>query len=528
MILKKLTQLDHNCQHAYHVFVSTNKLLDLVLCRSHRNEKNTTTKHDGDNISHDYVDQDKKSSFTSQQQQNQCHHQNSDEVTDDNDSKKLPRPTFGLGNDPLLVFAVLFSALVHDVDHTGTNNIFLVKEGHPLAILYNDQSVAEQRSVAVAFSLLLGTGRVGNRFHALRNVLFATEVDENPILSHRCKEYRRFRRTVIDLVLCTDIGSSERIQIAKSRYKEAFDEKERTAVFTRRQEHYYGCETVDQKLERIGLQREANLASKSRNDDATIRDGNKEQFGFRRGVNYNCNNNGNNSRTAVMDLTKRNESNQNSNQFASPIEVTDMSTQIIQTGESLRAGLLMEYNSSSTSGEEEDDDSINHDCDASPYTPSVNFSSELRSEDTTKQPRSFSTPFISQSMRSKSDILPRRNSLYSKCFVRGHSVKLGIRTALDLSGNTIQTFSSRKRVKGVAAAFRNFATSSGEIEDPNRGSSSRRVGPSTGSNVSGRNGLEIKKDGYTERNNRERLSSSKLWRALILMALVKSKIKRIT
>ena len=106
---------------------------------------------------------------------------------------------------------------------------------------------------------------------------------------------------------------------------------------------------------------------------------------------------------------------------------------------------------------------------------------------------------------------------------RGHSVKLGIRSALDLSGNTIQTFSSRKRVKGVAAAFRNFATSSGEIEDPNRGSSSRRVGPSTGSNVSERNGLEIKKDGYTERNNRERLSSSKLWRALILMALVKSK-----
>ena len=194
-----------------------------------------------------------------------------------------------------------------------------------------------------------------------------------------------------------------------------------------------------------------------------------------------------------MDLTKRNESNQNSNQFASPIEVTDMSTQIIQTGESLRAGLLMEYNSSSTSGEEEDDDSINHDCDASPYTPSVNFSSELRSEDTTKQPRSFSTPFVSQIMRSKSDILPRRNSLYSKCFVRGHSVKLGIRTALDLSGNTIQTFSSRKRVKGVAAAFRNFATSSGEIEDPNRGSSSRRVGPSTGSKLVGAMDSKLKR-----------------------------------
>ena len=71
----------------YHVFVSSNKLLDIVLSHIHRNEKNATTKHDGDNISHDYVDQDKNSSFNPHQQQNQCHHQNSDEVTDNNDSK---------------------------------------------------------------------------------------------------------------------------------------------------------------------------------------------------------------------------------------------------------------------------------------------------------------------------------------------------------------------------------------------------------------------------------------------------------
>ena len=63
---------------------------------------------------------------------------------------------------------MLFSVLVHDVDHTGTNDILLVKEGHPLAILYNDQSVVEQRSVAVAFSLLLGSGRVGNMMHTLK------------------------------------------------------------------------------------------------------------------------------------------------------------------------------------------------------------------------------------------------------------------------------------------------------------------------------------------------------------------------
>ena len=76
----------------------------------------------------------------------------------------------------------------------------MVKEGHPLTILYNEQSVTEQRSMAVAFSLLLGSGRVGNRFHALRNVLFATGIDKNPFLSNCCKEKRRFRRIAIDLV----------------------------------------------------------------------------------------------------------------------------------------------------------------------------------------------------------------------------------------------------------------------------------------------------------------------------------------
>ena len=62
--------IQHLCDYVttimiYHVFVSSNKLFDLVLCHSHRNGKNTTTKHDSDNISHDYVDHDKKLEFQS-------------------------------------------------------------------------------------------------------------------------------------------------------------------------------------------------------------------------------------------------------------------------------------------------------------------------------------------------------------------------------------------------------------------------------------------------------------------------------
>jgi len=46
--------------------------------------------------------------------------------------------SFGIGNDPLLHFAMVFAALVHDVDHRGVSNRQLVIEGDELCMLYND------------------------------------------------------------------------------------------------------------------------------------------------------------------------------------------------------------------------------------------------------------------------------------------------------------------------------------------------------------------------------------------------------
>lgn len=150
----------HNVEHAYHVFMSANKLLDLML-------------HE----------------------------------------PAVRGPTFGIKSDPLLQMAFLFSALVHDVDHSGISNRQLVIESDDLAILYNDQSVAEQRSLAVAFSFLKRP-----EFDALREVLF-----QNP------EDHFRFRKSVINLVLTTDIASPERTQIVKSKWKEAFGEEEKAS-----------------------------------------------------------------------------------------------------------------------------------------------------------------------------------------------------------------------------------------------------------------------------------------------------------
>lgn len=155
----------HNRLHAFHVTVSAHKLLDLLLCES------------------DWT-----------------------LTISLNPIKKPIRPSYGIKNDPLVQLAFLFSALVHDVDHTGISNRQLVMESDELALMYNDQSVAEQRSLAVAFSLFRG-----DSYSELRSIVF-----------HQQDEYIHFRKTVIDLVLCTDIASPERVQIVKSKWKEAF------------------------------------------------------------------------------------------------------------------------------------------------------------------------------------------------------------------------------------------------------------------------------------------------------------------
>ena len=50
--------------------------------------------------------------------------------------------------------ATYWSACVHDHEHGGLNNDFLVKTRHPLALTYNDQSPLENHHVASASKLI--------------------------------------------------------------------------------------------------------------------------------------------------------------------------------------------------------------------------------------------------------------------------------------------------------------------------------------------------------------------------------------
>jgi len=51
------------------------------------------------------------------------------------------------------IFAILFAALIHDLEHTGNNNDFEVRAQTQLALKYNDKSILENHSASCAFRL---------------------------------------------------------------------------------------------------------------------------------------------------------------------------------------------------------------------------------------------------------------------------------------------------------------------------------------------------------------------------------------
>jgi hypothetical protein len=151
----------HSFEHAYQVIISSNKLMDLIL------------------------------------------------QSQSTDSLKTSSTKLRFDEDPLMHLALLFAALIHDVDHQGVPNQQLVIENDPLALQYNDRSVAEQQSLSIAFTELLK-----EKYDELRNIMFPFTFSGDG--------YRRFRGAVANLVLATDITSPEQGEIVKKKWAAAF------------------------------------------------------------------------------------------------------------------------------------------------------------------------------------------------------------------------------------------------------------------------------------------------------------------
>lgn len=56
---------------------------------------------------------------------------------------------------PMELMAMYVAAAIHDFDHPGVNNNFLVSTTNPLAVLYNDKAVLENYHLSAAFQTLL-------------------------------------------------------------------------------------------------------------------------------------------------------------------------------------------------------------------------------------------------------------------------------------------------------------------------------------------------------------------------------------
>ncbi|CAF98120.1 unnamed protein product, partial [Tetraodon nigroviridis] len=87
----------------------------------------------------------------------------------------------------LEILAALFAAAIHDVDHPGVSNQFLINTNSELALMYNDESVLENHHLAVGFKLL--------------------HQENCDIFQNLTKRQRQsLRKLVIDIVLATDMS----------------------------------------------------------------------------------------------------------------------------------------------------------------------------------------------------------------------------------------------------------------------------------------------------------------------------------
>lgn len=85
------------------------------------------------------------------------------------------------------ILAMYSAHLSHDVGHTGTNNGFLVKTGHELAVRYNDVSVLENMHASVFFTTLRQPGK-------------------NFLSGLKSHDFSVLRPKVIDSILATDMS----------------------------------------------------------------------------------------------------------------------------------------------------------------------------------------------------------------------------------------------------------------------------------------------------------------------------------
>lgn len=84
------------------------------------------------------------------------------------------------------IFALLLSALCHDVDHTGRTNAFEASSYSNLAVKYNDEAILENHHSATTFKIMM-------------------EEDFNILSNFTAENFKYIRKIIISNILHTDM-----------------------------------------------------------------------------------------------------------------------------------------------------------------------------------------------------------------------------------------------------------------------------------------------------------------------------------
>ena len=86
------------------------------------------------------------------------------------------------------LFAVFVANIIHDFEHPGYSNQFIVRTKHPIAIRYSDNCVLENHHLAAAFQLILKK----DHCNIMKNIPYDV--------------YSQVRKLIINIVLNTDMS----------------------------------------------------------------------------------------------------------------------------------------------------------------------------------------------------------------------------------------------------------------------------------------------------------------------------------
>ncbi|ORX59888.1 HD-domain/PDEase-like protein [Piromyces finnis] len=90
------------------------------------------------------------------------------------------------------IMCCYIAAIIHDYDHPGYSNIYLINIQDEMAVLYNDQRVLENHHLAKAWELLL-------------------KPENNFLKNFEKKDFLKIRKLIIELVLATDLSQHNQL-----------------------------------------------------------------------------------------------------------------------------------------------------------------------------------------------------------------------------------------------------------------------------------------------------------------------------